>query len=347
MEYPILSTLRPELRWEYEGTCAPDAFQVEVAPNGDFDSPETLTATTDGPDASWAPSIDLQPATRYEWRVAARSGDLVGPLSVAQTFFTGPVCTGADLQPPLLVSPAQEAIVADASSALEWASAVAGCLQESYNFELAVDPAFSAPALSGDAGPWTSFDTEVDYLEDCTPYFWRVRSVYGMDMSSPYSTVGIFYTDFLGTCPAHGALPRVSGFVWDDQCESAGVIPGQAPAPPGCVYREGGYGADGVRQAGEPGIAGLVVRYGTGGCPARGQSDAVWEPTDADGSYWQVLMPGEYCLWLDSAGDGNDEVLGDGLSTYPPGGYDAPSNYEITLDWGDVIEGLDFGWDAR
>jgi hypothetical protein len=262
-------------------------------------------------------------------------------------FFTGPTCTGADLQAPSLVSPAQNAIVADASPTLEWGSPVASCLQETYNFEVAADPAFSAPALSGSAGPWTSFETEVDYVEDCTPYFWRVRPVYGMDLSSPYSAVGIFFTDFLGTCPTHGSLPLVSGTVWGDQCESAGVIPGQAPAPPGCVYREGGYGADGARQVGEPGIAGVVIRYSEGGCPASGASNAVWEPTAADGSYWQVLTPGDYCLWLDSAGDGNDDVLGDGLATFPPGGYDAPSSYEITLDWGDVVEGLDFGWDAR
>jgi hypothetical protein len=73
----------------------------------------------------------------------------------------------------------------------------------------------------------------------------------------------------------------------------------------------------------------------------------MWEPTRAGGGYLQVLTPGEYCLWLDSGGDGNDVVLGDGLGTFPPGGYDAPSNYEITLDWGDVMDGLDFGWDSR
>jgi hypothetical protein len=331
----------------YEGACAPEEFQLEVAPEGDFGSPETLAATVAGGDSSWAPEADLAAATRFEWRVAARLGAALGPYSVRQVFFTGPVCAGADLQAPVLLSPAQEDVVADASPTLVWSSAAEACLQEAYNFEVAADPAFGSAALSGSAGPSASFETEVDFLEDCTPYFWRVRAVFGEDMSSPYSTVGVFLTDFLGACPSHDSLPRLSGVVWDDQCASAGVIPGQAPPPAGCVYREGAYGGDGVRQPAEPGIAGVTIRYAAGPCPARGEGNAVWEVTGADGGYAYVLTPGVYCFWLDPAGDGNSDALGDGLFTYPPGGYDAPVNHEVEVDWGDVLDDLDFGWDAR
>jgi hypothetical protein len=346
-EEVIVPTLQPELSWIYDGPCPPDGFRLEVAPGGEFASPDTLIATTDGVTTSWRPARDLQPATRYAWRVAARSGSALGPYSISQTFFTGPTCDGADLQAPSPVSPEQEGIVNDPSPILEWSYPVTSCLQETYNFEVSADPAFSSPVLAGHAGPATAFETEIGYLVDCTPYFWRVRAVYGEDISGPYSAVGIFFCDFVGGCTAHSPLPRVTGVVWSDQCESIGVIPGEAPPPPGCVYREGAYGADGIRQPSEAGIEGVTIRYSPGGCPPSGNGATVWEPTGSDGAFAQVLTPGTYCFWLERAGDANEAVLGEGLLTYPPGGYDAPSNYEVTLAWGEVRAGLDFGWDRR
>jgi hypothetical protein len=343
----ISESLTPSFAWFYEGECAPDGFRLEVAPGGEFDSPEAMVGAAAEGDTSWTPSQPLQPATAYRWRVAGVLGGDIGPFSIASEFWTGPTCDGSALVAPTLLLPAQDALLDDASPALAWDYPSAACLQAAYNFEVTDDPTFSRAVLEGSAGPSPSFETTLPYLQDCIPYLWRVRAVYGEDMSGPYSEVGLFTTDLTGACPTRLWLPRVSGIVWADECDAAGVIPGQAPAPPGCVYREGGYGGDGARQPGEPGIAGVTVRYAAGPCPASGEGRPVWEPTGSDGAYLQILTPGTYCFWIDPVADGNDAALGRGLSTYPPGGYDFPSNHEITLDWGDAMDGFDFGWDPR
>jgi hypothetical protein len=343
----ISESLTPSFAWSYEGECAPDGFRLEVAPRGDFDSPEVVVAAAAPDDTSWTPSVPLQPVTSYRWRIAGVLRGDVGPFSIASEVWTGRTCDGTGLVAPTLLLPAQDALLDDAFPVLAWDYPSTACLQAAYNFEVTNDPTFSTAVLEGSAGPSASFETNVPFLQDCTPYLWRVRAVYGEDMSGPYSEIGLFTTDLTGACPARLWLPRVSGTVWVDECASAGVIPGQAPAPPGCVYREGGFGADGVRQPGEPGIAGVSVRYAPGPCPASGEGRPVWEPTGSDGAYLQILTPGTYCFWIDPVADGNDAALGRGLPTYPPGGYDFPSNHEVALAWGDGIDGLDFGWDPR
>ena len=51
----------------------------------------------------------------------------------------------------------------------------------------------------------------------------------------------------------------VSGIVWQDVCKPYPAIPN--PIPAGCLLEPGvGLVADGIYQAGEPGIAGVTVR---------------------------------------------------------------------------------------
>lgn len=69
-------------------------------------------------------------------------------------------------------------------------------------------------------------------------------------------------------------------------------------------------------------------------------------PSEANGLYSQYLVPGTTCVWIDATEAGNSSLLGRGRWTYPPGGYDAPARHTLTVDWGDEVTDLDFGWDS-
>ena len=342
-ESPISESLLPVFSWFYDGECAADGFRLEVAPDGEFGSTSVLVSSLGAATTSWTPGQDLQPVTRYQWRVAAlRSGEM-GPYSISPEFWTGPTCEGSDLGAPTLLSPADGAVIDDASPILAWESAQPGCLQAAYNFEVTDDPTFSAAVLEGSSGPSASFETALSFLRDCTPYLWRVRAVFGEDMSGPYSEIGVFTTDLTGACPQIPVLPVIGGLVWQDVCSA--TWPPPPVLPPGCVFQEG-LMPDGVRQEGELPIEGVVVRYAQGACGGDGPAQTVLEATDEQGLYSQYVLPGTYCLWVDGVADGNEAILGRGRLTYPPGGYDFPARYTITVDWGDELMDVGFGWMA-
>ncbi|MBE9479415.1 MAG: hypothetical protein IMY80_05565, partial [Chloroflexi bacterium] len=111
-----------------------------------------------------------------------------------------------------------------------------------------------------------------------------------------------------------------------------------------CVYREGGYGPDGIRQDDETPLAGLVVHYAKGGCPPTGPIHEAAVLTDEEGAYYQYVTPGTYCVWIDTAQEANTAILGQGRWIYPPGGYDSPVGHILTLEWGGMQTDVDFGW---
>lgn len=338
----IYETLRPALAWFYEGACQPDGFRVQVAPGGDFDAPGTVSGTTAPGTLNWTPDQDLSPTTFYAWRVAALLDGVPGPSSVSVFFWTGPTCDGTNLQAPVLMLPEDAAFISDPSPLFEWDYPQGICLQAHYALEVSADVDFATDLLHAGAGPERSFETEVSLLEDCTQYYWRVKAVFGMDISGPYSEAATFYTDLASSCGSHSGLPLISGVVWHDICLSSDP-PGPV-APPGCVYRAGGYAPDGIRQDGETPLSGLVVYYAQGGCPPTGPVHEVAVLTDEEGFYYQYVTPGVYCVWIDTAQAGNTAILGQGRWTYPPGGYDSPVQHVLTLEWGDTEGAVDFGW---
>ncbi len=337
----VIDSLRPTLAWSYGGVCPPDGYRIEVAPGGDFSGPAAVVGAAAADEGSWTPEQDLLPATRYTWKVAAVSAGAIGPYSARQEFWTGPGCGGGDLQPPQLVSPVDGSYVQDSSPPLDFDYPESACLQEWFSIQVSPDADFSTLALHTTVGPSTQFDSNLAYLADCTLYYWRVKAIFGEDVSGPYSAVSAFFTDVTGACAPHTGLPRIAGFVWADDCQAAGT---PTPVePPGCVWQEGGLAPDGVHQDTEPAMAGLLVRIAPGVCTS---PDMGWTtgPTDEGGRYSQVVLPGTYCVWVFRDRDGNQAVLGAGRWTHPPGGYDAPVRYEIELDWGEERIDLDFAW---
>ena len=195
----LVSSLQPSIQWFYPEDCEPDAYQLEIAENGDFNSPSTLIEFVGGGQVPWTLTQALQPATLYQWRVAAEIGSSTGATSPSPAFWTGPVCNASSLNTPLLIDPPYGATVQDDSPELVWEYSNTACLPEGYHFEVASDFQFSNLKISGDGpGPWTSFETLVPFLDDCGLYYWWVAAQTAGVMSE--HNLSLFYTDFTGNC---------------------------------------------------------------------------------------------------------------------------------------------------
>lgn len=200
----LVPSLQPTFQWFYDAECA-ETFGLDIAPDGDFTAPGLIQEQASGPQTTWTLTQSLQPASIYKWRVFAVRGFTTGPYSPALWFWTGPVCDASLPDIPELVSPIQGVIVNDPSPALEWTYPAQGCLAPGFQFEASEQPDFAQAVLSGSsAGPWTSFETNVDFLQDCTDYFWRVAVLHDPQIGD-YSDVGEFTTDFQGNCSAASA----------------------------------------------------------------------------------------------------------------------------------------------
>lgn len=136
----------------------------------------------------------------------------------------------------------------------------------------------------------------------------------------------------------------IQGWVWHDLCSAwGGVIDPAAGAPAGCTSEApGGYRANGVFEAGEPGIAGVLLQLGEGLCPASPLTEVT---SGADGFYrFSGLSPGQYCVSADPASSSNGPLLFPGGWTYPLP-VNGSTSISIVLPSEETIQELNFGWD--
>jgi hypothetical protein len=135
------------------------------------------------------------------------------------------------------------------------------------------------------------------------------------------------------------ALGSIGGKVWHDLCK----VPYETVdvPPEGCVkLPDGGLVANGLLEAGEPGIEGVVVMLGSSACPSTGLATAI---ADADGLYtFSGLGAGTYCVSSDPLDATNETIL-------IPGGWTNPAGGSVTVTLGAGEERLDvnFGWDYQ
>jgi len=136
----------------------------------------------------------------------------------------------------------------------------------------------------------------------------------------------------------------IQGWVWHDLCRAwGGVIDPAASAPPGCTSEApGGYRANGVFEAGEPGIAGVLIQLGDGLCPASPLTEIT---SGADGRYrFGGLSAGRYCVTIDPASSSNGPLLLPGGWTFPLP-VNGPTAISVVLPSEDASQELNFGWD--
>jgi hypothetical protein len=135
----------------------------------------------------------------------------------------------------------------------------------------------------------------------------------------------------------------ISGRVWHDLCAIGGGD-GQVDVTPseGCVPVGDYYQANGLLDAGEPGLGGIVVNLGQGGCPNSGLAATI---TDGEGVFlFSGLMAGTYCLSINTQDEQNESSLLPGQWTYPAGGEGLVT---VELAPGENRSDLNFGWDYQ
>jgi hypothetical protein len=137
--------------------------------------------------------------------------------------------------------------------------------------------------------------------------------------------------------PAPGSI---GGKVWHDLCKTPYETVDTPPE--GCVkLPSGSLLANGLLEAGEPGLEGVVVDIGSGACPSTGLATAT---TDADGMYaFSGLDAGAYCVSVDALGATNETILIPGGWTYP----NAEGNAAVTIGAGEDRVDVNFGWDYQ
>lgn len=138
---------------------------------------------------------------------------------------------------------------------------------------------------------------------------------------------------------AEVAASTISGRVWHDLCASLGDE--EAVPADGCILANGSFQANGLLED-EPGIEGVRVDIGEGQCPSEGVAIAV---TNAEGDYnVGDLVSGTYCVSVNATEVQNQDIL-------LPGRWSAPENgiaeSTITLDEGDALQDVNFGWDYQ
>ncbi len=145
----------------------------------------------------------------------------------------------------------------------------------------------------------------------------------------------------IGTIPANTA--SISGTVWQDICVLLGGE-GGAPVQPsaGCVPSSNGFLANGIRDAGEPGLGNTLISLGFGACGTA--SEYMDVAANQDGAFMFSSLPaGTYCVTVDSLRSENAFLLS-GQWTLPsdnPGAEAA--SLTVTLSDNEQKQDVNFG----
>lgn len=175
------------------------------------------------------------------------------------------------------------------------------------------------------------------FLGACVPGLLNVAPV----VSGPEPTVIA-----ISTLPANTA--SISGVVWHDLCALAG---GEDGAPlqtsAGCVLSEtGGFQANGIREADDPGLGDVLVSLGYGACSE--SRDHFEVRTNADGSFVFADLPaGTYCLAVDSLRPENGLLLPGQWTSPEDLGNTGIARIDVTLQSGEAKTDVNFGWDYQ
>jgi uncharacterized protein YgiM (DUF1202 family) len=146
---------------------------------------------------------------------------------------------------------------------------------------------------------------------------------------------------------AINALPAntasVSGTIWHDLCTHTDEDGSSA----GCVTSaDGEFEANGERETGEPGYAGVLVSLGFGACDQ--VRNSLETRTNQAGAYeFADLSAGEYCIMIDPSRSENAQLL-PGEWTFPAVSTgSSTSAISVNLAENEQKSGIDFGWNSQ
>ncbi len=348
-DYSVVTSLTPNLSWTFPKViyppnnqnftvCIPEFYKVELKKGPFYNN--SLGGEISGLTNSYVPST-LQAGRSYRWYVIPKSKGELGPASASRIFFTGDVCETELLAAPLPASPYNGADIAELLPSLIWEYSEE-CRPEGYRIDLSTEPLFADTSLAGGTGNSDTIWSPASPLADCTRYYWKVAAINDTTLG-PASATFTFRTN-LGACGPDVGVPgsTISGNVWADLCSAPDAGPLPVTLPVGCVPSGSGATANGILDAGEPGIANVLVRLGSGACPS---SDKGVTFTDENGDFsFDGIPGGEYCVSIDATE--NVDVLLPGQWTYPvPSAPNAAGAFQsMTVADGDAEVNVNFGW---
>jgi hypothetical protein len=269
-----------------------------------------------------------------------------------------PTCPTSGLLSPDLSSPGNGASVNTTNPTLSWHYPDPSCDPQGYRIDLSVDPLFADTSLSGGTGnPSTNWGPGSP-LVNCQLYYWRVAPINNITLG-PFSSSRSFRVNVSGTCspgvyphpypypspypfPYPPASAAIGGVVWEDFCIVPELGPTPVVPPEGCINLDGSLVGNGIREPGEPGIAGVKLDLHSGTCAAPVVASTT---TDAAGHYNfdGLLAFGPYCVSLTPLDPVNVSVLIPGGFTFPT--HDATTGEQsATVASGTVLTDADFGW---
>ncbi len=235
-----LPNKRPTLDWDDSPNAASYTIQISANPNFRRALTQTVRVST------FTLQRDLLANTTYYWRVRANpQSGAFGPSgwSEVRSFITG-----NPPSVPILLSPANNALLSRMYPLLDWSDSVAppGGTLASYLLQIATDIQFtnivysSTPANSQDSGA---------VLDQGMTYYWRVRSVSADGHYSAWSQVRSFRTKLQasGTVgewtqfahdaqrtsfyPASVEPPWRLKWIWNGSNASGGIVSGKFGLP--------------------------------------------------------------------------------------------------------------------
>ncbi len=187
-------------------------------------------------------SAPLQPGEMYRWAAAAISEDIEGPMSSYRYFFIGPDCAVSEMVAPILLEPADGAIVEELQPTLTWENPLE-CHPTHYWVDLSTNPSFPNVGNGGQSpGPATYFQPS-SALVNCETYYWRVKARGdGMGENGPFSEMRSFRVQETGTlCLAPIEMPELIETVPPGPPEFRGLMNANCRSNPWVFNNEVGF----------------------------------------------------------------------------------------------------------
>jgi predicted phage tail protein len=193
-------------------------YQIQVSLRADF---ATFAISANSLTTSYTPSSPLLVKRRYYWRVTAANAS--GASDWASSTFVTPNPPPA----PLLVSPANKALVTDYTPRLDWGDVTVptGTTFGHYQIQVATNTNFTSPVQ--DATATLSAYTVPVHLLPNTVYYWHVRAANTLGHYGAWSVTRSFRTAIhppVLLLPANGStlLNRRPRFDWRNAVGASG-----------------------------------------------------------------------------------------------------------------------------